>query len=79
MKLLRCLSAVWLGLLVVPLSSCDKVVALVDKAKGLVGAKEDSDESGEISVDVSKADEKLAKEIIAAESRMVIVEFYTDT
>ncbi len=82
MKLFRCLPAlpaVWLGLLVVPLSSCDKVGALVDKAKGLMGVEEDSDESEKISVDVSKADEKGAKAIIAAEPRMVIVEFYTDT
>ena len=79
MKLFKCLPAIWLGLLVVPLSSCDKAGALVDMAKGLVGAKDNSDESGGVSVDVSKVDEKQAKEIIAAEPRMVIVEFYTDT
>ncbi len=76
MKFFRCLSAVWLGLLVVPLSSCDKVGALVDKAKGLVGGDDDSAESTDKVADV---DEGQAKEIMAAEPRMVIAEFYTDT
>lgn len=58
------------------LASCDKMADLTDKAKGLLGGDESS--AAKV-VDVEQVDEAQGKDIIATESRMVIVEFYTDT
>ena len=62
--------------LVVVLASCDKLADLTDKAKGLLGGDESSDAKV---VEVEKVDEGQGKGIISTESRLVIVEFYTDT
>ena len=57
--------------------SCDQASELVDKAKGLLG---DEDGSGKkASAEVDKMDELEAKKAIAEESRLLMVEFYTDT
>ncbi len=62
--------------LVVGMASCDKMADLTDKAKGLLGGDESSAAGV---VEVEQVDEEQGKGIISTESRMVIVEFYTDT
>jgi hypothetical protein len=76
MKYFRYGSAALGMTLVVVLASCDKLADLTDKAKGLLGGDESSDAKV---VGVEKVDEEQGKGIISTESRMVIVEFYTDT
>lgn len=69
--------AVVASLLVFALASCDKVSHLVDKAKGLVGGNEDS--ADESNAGVEEVNEQEGKAVLAEESRLVMVEFYSDT
>lgn len=62
--------------LVVGMASCDKMADLTDKAKGLLGGDESSAAK---TVEVEQVDEEQGTGIITTESRLVIVEFYTDT
>lgn len=62
--------------MVVGMASCDKMADLTDKAKGLLGGDESSAAK---TVEVEQVDEEQGKGIISTESRLVVVEFYTDT
>lgn len=63
--------------LVFSLTGCDQVSDLVEKAKGLVGDDGKPGAGGDATVD--KVNEEQAKAVMAQESRMVMVEFYSDT
>ena len=64
------------ALLTLALASCDQMSDLVDKAKGLFG---DDEKSASTTTGVDEVNEKEAKEVMAKEPRLVMVEFYTDT
>ena len=79
MKLFRYACIVLSSVMVLPLTSCDKVQDLVGKAKGLVSGDEEGKSEGTPTAEVLSVDEARGKEIISSESRMVVVEFYSDT
>lgn len=74
MKLSRSLLLLLSTGLVLPLTSCEKVKELAGTAKGWVSG--DSDSNGKNLV--VSVNEKEGKEIIAEETRLVVVEFYSD-
>ncbi|MCP5536049.1 MAG: hypothetical protein H7A51_07405 [Akkermansiaceae bacterium] len=61
------------------LTSCDKVGDWLEQAKGLVSDEEQADAGSQGGTGVESVDEKAGKAVIAEESRMVMVEFYSDT
>ncbi|BDS06021.1 hypothetical protein NT6N_10610 [Oceaniferula spumae] len=66
------------GLLLVGVTSCDKVSEITDKAKNLFDdSVQKAESAGSAEVIVVGEDE--GKSIIADESRLVLVEFYSDT
>ena len=60
------------------LTSCDKVNGLVDTAKGWISDEEKA-ESEDLIDEVTSVNKAEGEEIIANESRLVIVEYYSDT
>lgn len=62
-------------------TSCDKVKELADNAKSWASDEEDKEQSSgdEQVVEVQSVDKAKGKDIIAKESRLVIVEYYSDT
>lgn len=65
------------SLLVFTLASCDQVSDLVDKAKALLG--DDKNSADESNAGVEEVNEQEGKAVLAEESRLVMVEFYSDT
>lgn len=63
------------------ITSCDKVKELADNAKSWASDDEEKEQSGggEQVVEVQSVDKEKGKSIIANESRLVIVEYYSDT
>ena len=57
------------------LVSCDKVTELTDKMGDLLN----SEDSGDYNSEVSDVREEEGKEIISEETRMVLLEFYSNT
>ncbi|MGB2403303.1 MAG: hypothetical protein ACPIA7_07815 [Akkermansiaceae bacterium] len=75
-NLVQLFNHLWLVLLAIAclflFTSCDKVNVLVDRLKD-VGGQSDA------YAKVDKVDHEQAKILIAEESKLVMVEFYTDT
>ena len=84
MKWISTLLPVVAAVFALSLVSCDKVKELYqaasDKVKEAKGDGEESEASDEnLITDVTDVNEKEGKEIIQNESRLVMVEFYSDT
>ena len=65
---------------VLGLSACDKVKEVASDAKSwLADDDKESGNSGDATAEVSSVDKKEGQKIIAEESRLVMVEYYSDT
>ena len=80
MKILKCFW-VFTGMISLSLmTSCDKIKDLTDDAKSLVGGDDEKSEKGNQDATVTSVGKKDGEQIIASEtSRIVMVEYYSDT
>ncbi|MFK7911418.1 MAG: hypothetical protein AB8F34_12580 [Akkermansiaceae bacterium] len=80
MNRLKPLATTFLAISALGLASCDKVKDLTDSAKSWFSddEKEESDGNGQ-TTEVVSVDKKEGEEVIASESRLVMVEYYSDT
>lgn len=69
----RCSMALLCLAFALSLTSCNKVGQLVDRLTDSMGGQAD------VNATVTEMNEKEAKALISTESKLVIVEFYTDT
>ncbi len=78
-RFLRHFAALVCAIAVMGTTSCDKVKDLTSSAQSWLGDDDEKEEGGDQAADVISVDKTEGEKIINSESRLVMVEYYSDT